>query len=188
MLIRIVKYALGVYYLVILSGCASILSVGDPNYSCDGQPGSPRCMSIEDAYEATNGEDYKEKAAIVSEEKRPKNKDAFSKDSKLSDPVSTSQRMASSAPSSVTAEPMVMRELPGYMTGTPEVRPVVKRRIWVAPWISASGQFYDQQLIYVKHSPGWMGQEQVSIEGGKGAVEQANVFKPLQVDRQKGNR
>lgn len=42
-----------------MTGCTSIMSIGEPEYACKGMPNGATCMSAKDVYSATEGENYK---------------------------------------------------------------------------------------------------------------------------------
>jgi len=65
---------------VSLSGCASMFSIGSPEYACKGLPEGVRCLGVHDVYALTDGDDYEEKIDRVSKEaieQRKRNKNSF---------------------------------------------------------------------------------------------------------------
>ena len=42
-----------------LTGCTSIMNIGESEYACKGMPNGSTCMSAKDVYSATEGENYK---------------------------------------------------------------------------------------------------------------------------------
>ncbi|SIR00652.1 type IV conjugative transfer system lipoprotein TraV [Aquipseudomonas alcaligenes] len=45
--------------LASMTGCTSIMSIGESEYTCKGMPNGATCMSAKDVYSATEGDDYK---------------------------------------------------------------------------------------------------------------------------------
>lgn len=61
--------------LASMTGCTSIMSIGESEYTCKGMPNGATCMSAKDVYSATEGDDYRTQL-----KKEQEGSDAASKD------------------------------------------------------------------------------------------------------------
>lgn len=113
---------------VLLSGCTSMFSVGDSNYSCSGLPEGVRCMSARDVYAAT---EYADHVA-------PTDRETSSADTKLQG-AKGEGRAADSHMRSPVLE--TEREIP--------VRtPAKVMRVWIAPWEDESGTLHASEYLF----------------------------------------
>lgn len=181
----------------LMSGCTSLLSVGESDYACPGMPESSLCSSVVDVYSATNGNDYKGRI----ERLRNRNKkisedvddnsglDDFDGDVVISTKESRSHKKEHKVEHGLKKNEVEVSFTPNDRT-TPEVKKVIKKRVWIAPWISNSGVSYDEQLVYMKHNPAWKDQEFLTVddEESKGNSSfSGRLFQPL-VAKKMGNK
>jgi len=118
----------------IVSGC-SALNVGESEYACsDVDEGLP-CASVQDVYQLTNNDDYKEKI-----------KD-YSVNGKASLDVPKKDNMSKD----VSFIPKVVPK-PAYMT-VPVRTPAEIMRIYIAPWESKAGDLNVPGFIYTEIEP-----------------------------------
>lgn len=53
------RIAATTFLLGLMTGCTSIMNIGESEYTCKGMPNGATCMSAKDVYSATEGENYK---------------------------------------------------------------------------------------------------------------------------------
>lgn len=54
----------------LMSGCASMLSIGETDYACRGLPGDPLCASVHDVYEASSTSNYQQGLQTLRDRKK----------------------------------------------------------------------------------------------------------------------
>lgn len=127
-----------------LSGCASALSVGSPEYGCSGLPEGVQCMSARDVYAATD--DGKVPAPMVKGD--GKSKKTTKKDKQASSEASEQQE--NTGRDSVV-DTYVAPNLPDKPV--PIRTPAQVMRIWVAPWEDTNGDLITTGYIYTEIEP-----------------------------------
>lgn len=116
----------------LLSGCASLFSVGDSEYGCSGLPEGVRCMSARDVYAATEYADQIGPTDAIAI--------AVNSDPKLS-PRHSAVVNSGSQPSNRVPVMETERELP--------IRtPARVMRVWIAPWEDSSGILHASEYLF----------------------------------------
>jgi conjugal transfer pilus assembly protein TraV len=134
--------------LLTLQGCASL---GQSNYSCSGKPDGSFCMSMQDTYQVTDGDDYRAQVQA----RRTAGDDGDT------NPRSLEANAAPAAPGSfgANAPRPYMPEMEGNTL--PIRTPAQVMRIWVAPWENQEGDLMMTGLVYTEvHKRRW----QVGLE------------------------
>lgn len=115
----------------LLTGCASMFTVGNSSYSCPGIPNGVRCMSARDVYAETNNRDSVEGRGDTS--KKPVAEAAATSDASATAAVATS-----SAPSIPTIKTVPVRTAAKVM------------RVWIAPWEDEAGFFHGSEYVFAE--------------------------------------
>lgn len=138
------KIATLVLTVAVLTGCA----IGSPKYSCPA-PEHGVCKSISEVYAS--------KGAAESQPAKAESRDSAAKTPAT--PADSRDRGFSLFP------------IAGVKPGDPLRREARVIRVWVAPWVDAKGDYYDQSYVYTEIDQGeWLLREQLRmLEQGMGA-------------------
>lgn len=144
-----------------LSGCASALSVGSPEYGCSGLPEGVQCMSARDVYAATD--DGQVPAPMVKGD--DKSKKTTKKDKQTSEKIENTGRDS-------VVDTYVAPNLPDKPV--PIRTPAQVMRIWVAPWEDTNGDLITTGYVYTEIEPRrWV--------IGESQMLKSPTLKPLQI-------
>jgi conjugal transfer pilus assembly protein TraV len=170
-----------------LTGCSSMMSIGESDYSCPGLPSGSLCQSLEENYMMTNG-DKKE----VSERIAPYNKGSVkepqdSAEAEKPELVAKSEQIQYQAPL-----PMVEADSansgfeivnnPYVAKATPQLEKPKVHSVWFAPRIGSDGRFYGERNVYfAKGGIAWFNSEGYIPDEAGVELSKPKVFKPLQV-------
>lgn len=162
--------------MFMLQGCSSMLSIGDSNYSCDGLPSGSTCSSVIEVYEDTHSMDYKNVKYEGQEVSGSEEDSYFYYSSKSVGSESSKKLVEGRQVSSLQGIEVAFG--PNNHTA-PKLKEVVRKRLWVAPWISKQGVNYDQQLVYLKKDAQWQDQEIKTVETIRDNSTSSRFFTPL---------
>lgn len=169
----------------LMSGCASMLSIGETDYACRGLPGDPLCASVHDVYEASSTSNYQQGLQTLRDRKKAERDEGEDSSLFFFDDEEDYRPSPVSASNGVNNEPVVEKAgvievsyTPNHLV-TPQVKEVVKKRVWIAPWISSKGVNYDQQHVYIKHNPAWQDQEALTVDNVAENKSGKQYFQPL---------
>lgn len=135
----------------LLTGCASVLSVGSPEYGCSGLPEGVQCMSAREVYSLTEqpgpvradpksieedggAADRAAKASLIS--RKGGDAEVASVSSEWSHPDARNTHPMASAP--LSQDPMPIRTRAKIM------------RIWIAPWESTNGDLHVSGMVFTE--------------------------------------
>lgn len=136
-----------------LSGCASSLGVGNPNYSCQapvmGEQGGVKCMSAREVYELTEQpgpvrfdqiQRQRQQAQDAQEEQQAKDPLAVKRQAKAAEepmpPVADNSDPLAMSP--IHKDPIPLRTRADIM------------RIWVAPWEGTNGDLNVSGMVFTE--------------------------------------
>jgi len=125
---KTVKTTIIIALMTTVSGCASMVGVGDDDFGCKGLPGKARCMSPDQIYKASDSDVFTPSAT---HEKGEKTKPAATPSLKL---TKTNNSYI----------------LPGAGTPVPVRTPSEVMRIWIAPWEDETGDLTMESLVYTE--------------------------------------
>ncbi|MDM1717352.1 type IV conjugative transfer system lipoprotein TraV [Thiopseudomonas alkaliphila] len=157
--------------MAVTSGCSSFLSIGSPDFSCNGLPEGAQCMSARETYEATNdghvplplkAEDQEVKGGKKSSKKAAK---------KAAKEEVEEVETVKAKPADTVIDNYVAPRLPDRPI--PIRTPAQVMRIWVAPWEDDNGDLITNGYVYTEIEPRrW-------VIGQPGAAA-PTVLRPLQ--------
>lgn len=123
--------------LASMTGCTSIMSIGESEYTCKGMPNGATCMSAKDVYSATEGDDYKTQL-------KKEQEGETEEDGKSSEPVTRVLY-----PEGADNAPIPMRA----RNPLPIRTQAVVMRIAVDPWEDENGDLNIPGFIYTEIEP-----------------------------------
>ena len=122
-----------------MTGCTSIMNIGEPEYACKGMPNGATCMSAKDVYSATEGENYKSQL-----KKEQEGAEAEAKGAKPTEQVTRVLY-----PEGADNAPIPMRA----RNPLPIRTQAVVMRIAVDPWEDENGDLNIPGFIYTEIEP-----------------------------------
>jgi conjugal transfer pilus assembly protein TraV len=180
------------YSMSIVAGCTS-LGIGEDDFACRGYPDGLRCMSSQDVYKLTNGDDYEKKINALAKiqgadpdkgvNKLPED-DVFLTDGEFANAPtvkqSTDYNVINEA-TEVKKKIYIEAVIPEKTKGTIPLRtPAKVMRIYIAPWESISGDLNVPSYVYTEIEPRrWM--------IGNKPIKVSSTLKPLQKVRKTNN-
>lgn len=179
--------------LLALQGCSSMLSLGEPEYTCPGLPAGSSCRSVIENYEYAEGslDDFRKKI-----ESKQMNSQAIQEAPKKTPGYDHSSDTGSSS----LIEPAVKNAFESFKESdevvivnnpfAPKSVPVVSSprvySVWFAPRIGKDGRFYAEHNVYfIKGSSQWKNSEKYIYDAAGIDIGKPKTFKPLQVMKAK---
>lgn len=122
-----------------MTGCTSIMNIGEPEYACKGMPNGATCMSAKDVYSATEGENYKSQLK--------KEQEGAKAEAKGEQPSEQVTRVL--YPKGADNAPIPMRA----RNPLPIRTQAVVMRIAIDPWEDDNGDLHVPGFIYTEIEP-----------------------------------
>lgn len=123
-----------------ITGCASVLTVGEPEYACKGIPEGVQCMSVTDVYNAT----HDGKSLTVSADEGAEGVQVVGASEASGEQIKAEREAA-------FINTFVAPHLPNQPI--PIRTPAVVMRIWIAPWEDKNGDLITTGFVHTEIEP-----------------------------------
>jgi type IV conjugative transfer system lipoprotein TraV len=178
--------------MLVLQGCASMLSMGEAEYSCPGIVNSGTCQSVMDNHEFAQGslEDFRKKVKLSDEGAPPE--DTGEKEEKkgkvVNDPKSpsnTPQIVPETFDKFTSGQKnLVIVNNPFAQQSVPIVEKPRVYKVWFAPRIGQEGRFYgEHNVFFIKGSSKWKDSHKYVYDASGIEMGKPKMFRPLQVKK-----
>lgn len=177
-----------------MSGCTTMMSVGESEYSCPGLPNGVACQSVIDNYEMTHGDldDVRQRIASndAADSENEFEHESYSSPSKselstVSSPQIKVEHTVASVPNSGPVGLEIVNN-PYVAKGAPKVEKPVAHGVWFAPRVGSDGRYYGERDVYFFNGAARWKDSQNFVPVMTGTkLNKPKVFTPLQVVKTK---
>ncbi len=136
------RLLIGCAALPLLSGCSSLLGLGEDEFSCSGMPQGVKCLSALEVYQSTDYKDYISDDDIryfgkqrVTKEK-PRGRKKFVEETE--------------EPKVARSQPLIRDATPAPDRAIPIRTPARVIRVWIAPWEDKAGYLNMSTYTYAE--------------------------------------